>query len=442
MTFTLALSGDTMITSRVSRFSNSRFLKLVSLFQHSDVAYTHLETLLHDYEGPEVYPAAEAGWGWMRSPRSIAHDLSWAGFDVVSLASNHSFDYMYGGLYSTWASLEAVGIPHAGTGRNLAEARSPVYLEASKATVALVSMTTSFPPSSRAGEARRDMKGRPGVNPLRYYYSVDEEMLESILVLTKKLGWWSTRAGDDEWIINPPGLHNTTHRFRKSGEIGISPVADEEDVEGNLQAIQEAKRQADLVLVHVHNHEWDPEVSLEAPPKFIPPFARLCIEAGADVFIAEGSHAPLRGVEVYKSKVIFYDPGDLFRMTDIITRWPADFYQLNKAAFNRTIWEAMPGEGIRALRSARSNIVNPPGGYMSGPVLGFVVPVCHFADDFALTHVVLVPGVWLMEPYSRRGLPVAATKSEAKKILTHLAKLSSPFGTRLEENNGQGIVKI
>src|SRR4030042_4721650 len=130
--FTIAVTGDSIINRRVSVYSEERFLSLVKIIRDADVAYTHLEMLIHDYEGPELYPAAEAGWTWMRSPLFVADELKWAGFDIVSHASNHCLDYSYGGLYSTWKALDEAGIPHAGTGRDLGEAREPAYLETSQ----------------------------------------------------------------------------------------------------------------------------------------------------------------------------------------------------------------------------------------------------------------------------------------------------------------------
>ena len=168
--FTLAITGDSIINRRISVYTEERLLSLVKVIRDADVAYTHFETLVHDYEGSEVYPAAEAGGTWMRSPRWVVDELKWAGFDIVSLACNHVMDYSYGGLYSTWKALDEAGLPHAGTGRNLGEAREPVYLDTGKGRVALISMCSTFVGWARAGEARRDVKGRPGLNPLRFYY--------------------------------------------------------------------------------------------------------------------------------------------------------------------------------------------------------------------------------------------------------------------------------
>ena len=135
--FTIAVTGDSIITRRVSVCSEEGFLSLVKVIRDADVAYTHLETLIHDYEGPELYPAAEGGWNWGRAPHFVAEELKWVGFDIVSHASNHSLDYSYGGLISTWNALKEANMPYAGTGMNLGEAREPAYLDTGKGRVAL-----------------------------------------------------------------------------------------------------------------------------------------------------------------------------------------------------------------------------------------------------------------------------------------------------------------
>jgi len=314
----VAITGDCIINRRLSVYQEERFLHLVKILREADVAYTHLETLIHDYEGAEIYPSAEAGYTWMRSPRFVVDELKWAGFDIVSHASNHCMDYSYGGLISTWKALDEADLPYAGTGRNLGEAREPAYLETTKGRVALISMCSSFSKWARAGEARRDVKGRPGLNPLRFYYVVDTNTIETLKQVAIKLGWWVSQHGK-AWLFNPPGLHNTIYKFVEGDEPGISTVADEDDAEGNLRSISDARRQADYVLVHLHNHELDPEKGLCAPPKFVPPFARACIDSGADVFIGQGSHALLRGIEIYNNKPVFYDPGDFIGMSHTVT---------------------------------------------------------------------------------------------------------------------------
>jgi poly-gamma-glutamate capsule biosynthesis protein CapA/YwtB (metallophosphatase superfamily) len=443
--FTIAITGDAIINRRISVLADERFLSLIKVIRDADVGYTHLETLIHDYEGSEIYPTAEAGWTWMRSPRFIIDELKWAGIDIVSHASNHSLDYSYGGLYSTWKALREAGLPYAGTGRNLGEARAPAYLETEKGRVALISMCSSFTGWARAGEVRPDMQGRPGLNPLRFYYVVDAATLEMVKQLAVKLGWSVERYGKT-YLVNPAGLYLAITKFVEGDQPGVYTVANEDDAEGNLRVIRDARRQADWVLVHLHNHEWESGKDVSLPPKFATTFSRACIDAGADIFIGQGSHARLRGVEIYKNKPIFYDPGDFIGMSNTVAKLPADFFLRPGYSDEIRSWKATPADGFDA-REALPKPWNPPGGICCGKVLGSIVGVCSFGEGGKLTSLKVYPfdmaGAMsgAHEPRSQCGIPRLADKDMARKLIEYLAELSSPFGTKIEFKDGIGLVK-
>ncbi len=78
-------------------------------------------------------------------PDKVAPALARAGFNMVSLANNHTLDYGPEGLADTRAALEKAGIRHAGAGRNVTEARQPVYMMANGATVAFLAYSLTFP---------------------------------------------------------------------------------------------------------------------------------------------------------------------------------------------------------------------------------------------------------------------------------------------------------
>lgn len=63
------------------------------------------------------------------------------GVDVVSLANNHAYDYGEEALLDTFSTLEEAGIPYVGAGRNIDEAKKPVYFIANGIKIAVVSAT-------------------------------------------------------------------------------------------------------------------------------------------------------------------------------------------------------------------------------------------------------------------------------------------------------------
>ncbi len=441
MTFTVTLSGDSILNRRVSDIEDARFKSIMEDLRNADVSYTHLETLIHNYDEPEVYPSAEAGWTWMRSPSHIVDELRWMGIDVVSTASNHALDYGVGGLRSTWEALNRAGIAHAGSGEDLGAARAPTLFERRGHRIALVSMTTSLTRAGRAGGNRSDMRGRPGANPLGYFFEVDDATFELVHMLALRTGRWLERVSATDWLVNPPGLHNSWTRYRVTdGMRGARMVADERDLAGNLSVIRDAGQRADLVMVHIHNHEWDPNAGLESPPSFVREAAKCAIDAGANLVIAEGSHAPLRGAELYGHGVILYDPGDLFLMSASVTRFPHDFYERHRDRLNGLVEQATQAEAWAARE--KHDIENPAGGYRSHDVNGGVVVRCRFSADLQLEKVELVPFDWELQEGEREKLPRRALGESAQRILSRLDGLSHPFGTRVLQEHDVGLLKL
>lgn len=72
---------------------------------------------------------------------AFTRQLSDIGTDLVTLANNHTYDYLEQGLLDTLDNLKAAGIPYIGAGRNLSEAEAPYYAKAGSTTLAIISTT-------------------------------------------------------------------------------------------------------------------------------------------------------------------------------------------------------------------------------------------------------------------------------------------------------------
>ncbi len=163
----------------------------------------------------------------MTTPPELLDEVKWLGIKIVSCANNHSYDYGEAGLLATLRHLDAAGIPHSGSGRNLAEARAPAYLETPRGRIALVSMTATFRPWNRASAQRPDMVGRPGINPFGFTtsYTVDRAAMGELRRIAKSLGFEKAMARDrrhfySDRILAPP----TQPRRLRCSAIGSSPA--------------------------------------------------------------------------------------------------------------------------------------------------------------------------------------------------------------------------
>lgn len=428
----MTATGDSLITLRQSVYNEPEFLRLIEIIRDVDVAFSNLEMLIHNYD-EDCYPAAECGGTYTRAPPYIIDEMVWMGFDIFSTANNHSLDYMYGGLFSTIRHLETAGVPYAGTGRNLSEARQPAYLDTGAGRVAMISASSTFADFGRAGDARRDMEGRPGINPLRYeqWYEARPSTIEKLKDIERELEL-------PEVFQEECSYHFLKTKFVEGTQPKLHTKPNKEDMEGNLESIKDASKQSDWVLFSLHAHEGLPH-NTEQPAEFIEEFARASIDAGAHCFIGHGHHA-MRGIEIREGKPIFYSLGNFIFQNETVLKMPAAFYKrYNLEPYSGTVstaydarYEAKPRPGYRV-----SEWFTKEEKYWIS-----VLPIMRFKNDF-LEELVLYPiELGQDKPRSQRGRPMLADKTKGLKILNIIRKLSNPYGTEIDVKENIGMVRL
>src|SRR5215472_5788776 len=314
----MLIAGETMLSRRLSVFGERDYLAAVDLGRKADVAFTNLETTVRNPD--EGYPAFTRGTPMTTQP-ALLEDLKWMGFNLVSTANNHAGDYGTDGVLATVRHLRAAGLAFAGSGANLAEALAPGYLDTPAGRVALVAVTTLFKPGELAVEQRPDATGRPGVAPLRFAttYTVDEAAFAALDRISNGLGFAQDAArgrmsfysdaempkNDAEMLTFLGGSFHRGTQFQQATRVNKA------DADACLRSIEEARRQADWVILSLHNHEYNghgrltarSKNEMEQPADFIVEFSRAAIDAGADVVAGHGMHVTL-GIEVYQGRPI------------------------------------------------------------------------------------------------------------------------------------------
>lgn len=106
-----------------------------------DILFGNLEGPLTD--GGEPFP--DKRYLFRTPPVKVAPALARAGFDVVSLANNHTLDYGVPGLYDTLDALYDAGIHAVGAGASLARARHPAILETDGHRIGFLAYSNTFP---------------------------------------------------------------------------------------------------------------------------------------------------------------------------------------------------------------------------------------------------------------------------------------------------------
>lgn len=416
----IALTGDSIITRRLVPYKESEYLQMIDLLRSADAAFTNFEMLLHDYE---PYPAAESGGVWMRGDPVLAKDLAWAGFDLVSIANNHSGDYGIEGIRLTSKHLNEAGLIHAGTGENLAQAREARYLETAKARISLIALSSSFPAHSMAGRARPDIHGRPGVSFLRHS-RVNVVLPEQIAQLRKILSdlGQATPASADRITF----MGNT---FVSGAKVETKTEPVKQDVEELAASVRDARKQSHYVIVSIHSHESN--LKRELPAEFLINFARAMIDAGADIFVGHGPHV-LRGVEIYKGKPILYSLGDFMFQNETLLRMASGNYE----QFNLG-----PDARVSDFNDARYDF-DRRSFPVDAPIWESVIAVPEFQSGKLVAMKFHPIGLGFGLPRPDRGRPTLADAQLGRKIIEGLAALSAPFGTKIEYRDGIGQLDI
>ncbi len=262
---TIAMVGDIFLQEALPK--SAELEAVASLLRSSDIAFGNLET-----------PVSERGtpidkWINMRMPPALLSQVLEMGFDIVTLANNHMWDFGEVAFNDTLGHLHAQNLPYVGAGGDLDAAWRAEVLPLGEINVAFLGAASTLGPGSAAAE------GRPGVAPIRVSESYHLDPLASL-----------EQPGSAPYVY--------TRAWR-------------EDLERAIAAIEAARAEADFVVLALH---WG------VPPFWRPRFqdgladyqievGHALIEAGADVIVGHHPHS-LQAVELHQGKPIFYSLGN------------------------------------------------------------------------------------------------------------------------------------
>jgi poly-gamma-glutamate capsule biosynthesis protein CapA/YwtB (metallophosphatase superfamily) len=438
---TIALVGDAMITRPVAPFREPNFLAMVEVIRSADARIANLEQLFHNYEmswsGKHAYSFQAA------NPANL-DDLTWMGFQAVSTATNHAYDYNEDGFLTTLRHCDERGLLHAGGGVNLGEARAPALLDTAAGRVALMSACTTFDFDARAGDGRPDFPGKPGINGLRHktVYTVPRDSFEAAKRI--KQGLWLDEAEEAHRSFQPHVERDTGsgdevdlfgRTLRLGDEFGVETTCNEEDLAGVGNWIRGAGKQADWLVYGLHGHESAPTGpyhggSRIAPAAFHVEFAHFTIDQGCDVVAGHGSHF-LRGIEIYNGRPIFYSLGNFIFQNETVPRIPTPGYAMQGLGNEHT-----PGDwGLARSGGGEFGFAADPVFYRS------VVAVCEFAA-WELKEIRLHPiELGFGKPMSQRGRPMLVRGDVAREILEWQRDVSAPFGTEIAIEGDIGVIR-
>ena len=204
--------------------------------------------------------------------------LANAGFNVITLATNHIWDSGVPGVEDTLNGFKDLGIAVTGGGMTLEEARTPAIIERKGARFGFLSYNCVGPKESWATAEK------PGCSYVRVLTHYEQQTVQ-------------------------PGIKPAIYTFAEPSSLR----AMQDD-------IRKLRSQVDVVVVCLHKGLVHTPVTLLDYDREIPYAA---IDAGADLILGTHPHI-LKGVEIYKGKAIFHCLCNFVTPNEILTSYGAD----------------------------------------------------------------------------------------------------------------------
>jgi poly-gamma-glutamate synthesis protein (capsule biosynthesis protein) len=442
---TIALLGDIMMTRSVSVFKEPEYLRMRDTLKAADVVFANFESCAHPYLEDAHQQRLEGG-SYVTTEPSLLKDLAWFGINMVACGSGHADDYGVKGIFDTMRYLDEAGITHAGSGRHLAEARAPVFLDTDSGRVALVATSGQFKGSSRAGDQRYDTLGHPGVNGFRHkqVYEVDAATLKELREIGKRIGWEMEllrrlNQGDPDKAKSEDTYNFLGKTFRLGPKFAVKTEPNASDLRENVRQVKYARGVADRVIASFHGHEQGGDTLMTAERRtdieeiadYTIEYGRKCIDAGADIFVAHGPQAPM-AVEVYNGKAMLHGVGTFIFQIETMKYLPAEAYERYDLGDRAT-----PADFIDARYRGGTK------GHAGDPLQWEqAFAVCDFEGE-RLSEIRVYPiDLGHKRPRWQRGRPVLAQGETAARILKRIQRLSARYGTKVEISDGVGVVKV
>lgn len=156
-------AGDACFSNRLEAIGKARgydyFFNGISFHsKQADISFLNLETCISKRGQPLSKEYT------FRSDPEAVKAIKKAGFSVVSVANNHSYDYGKDAFLDTLFYLEEAGVLAAGGGRNETEAFSPVWINIGSKKIAFFAFTDVVPYGFAAVASKPGVASAKNVN--------------------------------------------------------------------------------------------------------------------------------------------------------------------------------------------------------------------------------------------------------------------------------------
>ncbi len=171
----------------------------------ADISITNLEAPITHYDQSiqKTGPALKA------HPKT-AKALSYAGFNLVTLANNHIMDFGKQGLSDTFSSLRSEEIEYIGAGKNLDEAKQPIFKEIKGKVLAFINIAENEWSTTYGNDY-----GTSPLNPVQNYYVIQEAKKKADYVFV------IVHGGHEMYPFPSPRMKETYRFFIDAGADAV-----------------------------------------------------------------------------------------------------------------------------------------------------------------------------------------------------------------------------
>lgn len=205
------IAGDFCPSNRVVGLLNSR--KFEELYGEIRIITETVDYSIVNLECPVSFgnepPIVKCGPSLRFNEKSI-EAIKYMGFDAVSLANNHFYDYGENGVFHTLDLLNKSGLDYVGGGRNIEEASKTLYKKIGGKILAIVNCCEHE--FSIAGE---NNGGSNPLNPIKQFYAIKEAKKRADYVLVVVHG------GLEGYNLPLPRMQETYRFFVEAGANAV-----------------------------------------------------------------------------------------------------------------------------------------------------------------------------------------------------------------------------
>jgi poly-gamma-glutamate synthesis protein (capsule biosynthesis protein) len=406
--FCAVVTGQSLITHNVRDVHDERFEEVVRFMRQGDVVFTNFESTILGRHGG--WPTKGQYFGYSKA--DVLDALQAIGFNTLALANNHAFDLGPHGVLSTLEEVKARGFLHAGIGTDHNNASKPGRRRLGDREVTLIAVDAGPGPTNMyADNGTAFRPARPGVNRLKTLrkIGVTDRHFRKLATIADHLQSSHLELANYAQPEDPPSIAKAGEInfygtvFAQAANCGRLVEVDPGSANLHVSAIREASARGDFVIAYLHHHHWEP--SWQNVPPWVQTFARMCVDAGANLFVSHGAPV-LQAMEIYNGSPIFYGLGNfLFQVPPDESEW------------------------------------SPPEVWQS------IVAACHYNARGGVEAIDLLP-VTIGENGPLRGsavaglVPAAATGTVARDILEGFVSRSAAFGTQITISQAVGRLSI